>query len=103
MCVDATRRPGRVPDGVRTCTGDTSGTGIASWSDTQHFLSSGRGAQANQWRVVHAKGVEAIVAGMRALRGHAMVQLSALLAFIPLALENTMLQVRARGRTHPGA
>ena len=50
--------------------------------------------QANQWRVVRARGVEAIVGAMRALREHAMVQLSALLAFIPLALENAMLQVR---------
>jgi len=40
---------------------------------------------------------------MRALREHAMVQLSALLAFIPLALENTMLQVSARGHTDSGA
>lgn len=52
--------------------------------------------------MVHAKGVEAIVAGMRALRDHAMVQLSALLAFIPLALENTMLQVSVRGHTLRG-
>ena len=50
--------------------------------------------QANQWRVVRARGVEAIVGAMRALREHAMVQLSALLAFIPLALENAMLQAR---------
>ena len=54
----------------------------------------GARAQANQWRMVGARGVEAIVGAMRALRGHAMVQLSALLAFIPLALENAMLQVR---------
>lgn len=44
--------------------------------------------------MVRARGVEAIVGAMRALREHAMVQLSALLAFIPLALENAMLQVR---------
>ena len=46
--------------------------------------------------MVRARGVEAIVGAMRALREHAMVQLSALLAFIPLALENAMLQVRGK-------
>jgi hypothetical protein len=43
-------------------------------------------------RQVRARGVEAMVAAMARLRGHAMVQLSALLAFIPLALENAALQ-----------
>jgi len=47
-----------------------------------------RGARAQ----VRARGVEAMVAAMARLRGHAMVQLSALLAFIPLALENAALQ-----------
>ena len=49
--------------------------------------------QANQFRVAEARGVEAVVAAMRRFPHQATVQLSALLCFIPLALENIMMQV----------
>lgn len=49
--------------------------------------------QANQFRVAEAKGVEAAVAAMQRFSRQTTVQLSALLCFIPLALENIMLQV----------
>jgi hypothetical protein len=48
--------------------------------------------QTNQWAIAKAGSVEVIAAAMRAFRGSAMVQLSALLAMIPLALENAMMQ-----------
>lgn len=48
--------------------------------------------QSNQWQIAKASAVEAIAAAMRHFRSSAMVQLSALLCFIPLALENTMMQ-----------
>eukprot|EP00951_Prasinocladus_malaysianus_P010839 scaffold79870_cov31-Prasinocladus_malaysianus.AAC.1 len=47
---------------------------------------------ANQWRVAKAGGVEAIVDAMLQFEEQAMVQLSALLCMIPLALENPMMQ-----------
>jgi hypothetical protein len=50
--------------------------------------------QHNQWRVAKAGGVETIVEAMHEFHDHAMVQLSALLCMIPLALENPMMQVR---------
>jgi hypothetical protein len=46
----------------------------------------------NQWLIAKAGAVEVIVAAMRAYRRSAMVQLSVLLAFIPMALENAMMQ-----------
>ena len=49
--------------------------------------------QANQFRVAEARGVEAVVAAMKRFPHQATVQLSALLCFIPLALENIMMQV----------
>ena len=49
--------------------------------------------QANQFRVAEARGVEAVVAAMTRFPHQATVQLSALLCFIPLALENVMMQV----------
>ncbi|KAL3137014.1 hypothetical protein ABBQ32_006605 [Trebouxia sp. C0010 RCD-2024] len=48
--------------------------------------------QANQFRVAEARGVEAVVAAMTRFPHQATVQLSALLCFIPLALENIMMQ-----------
>jgi len=48
--------------------------------------------QANQFRVAEARGVEAVVAAMTRFSGQTTVQLSALLCFIPLALENIMMQ-----------
>lgn len=51
------------------------------------------GLQANQFRVAEARGVEAVVAAMKRFPQQATVQLSALLCFIPLALENIMMQV----------
>lgn len=51
--------------------------------------------QANQWRIAKAGGVEAIVEAMGSFEDHNMVQLSALLALIPMALENPMMQVGA--------
>ena len=54
--------------------------------------------QSNQWHVAKAGGVEAVAGAMRAHPGSAMVQLSALLAFIPLALENAMMQAHIGGR-----
>lgn len=53
--------------------------------------------QANQFRVAEARGVEAVVAAMKRFPHQPTVQLSALLCFIPLALENIMMQVP----THP--
>eukprot|EP00884_Botryococcus_braunii_P003133 jgi/Botrbrau1/12820/Bobra.20_1s0011.1 len=66
-------------------------------------LVRGEGAicQANQDSVAQAGGVEAIVAGMRAWTGQAMVQLSALLAMIPLALENPHLQAQLAAQGLP--
>lgn len=49
--------------------------------------------QANQFRVAEAHGVEAVVAAMQRFPHQTTVQLSALLCFIPLALENLMMQV----------
>lgn len=46
----------------------------------------GQVCQENQWRVAKVGGVEAIVAGMQQFPQHPMVQLSALLCMIPLAL-----------------
>jgi len=60
-----------------------------SWQAARARQSRAPDARARQ---VRARGVEAMVAAMARLRGHAMVQLSALLAFIPLALENAALQ-----------
>ena len=51
--------------------------------------------QANQFRTAEARGVEAVVAAMARFPHQTTVQLSALLAFIPLALENIMMQVTA--------
>jgi hypothetical protein len=48
--------------------------------------------QTNQWAIAKAGSVEVVAAAMRSFRGSAMVQLSALLAMIPLALENAMMQ-----------
>lgn len=48
--------------------------------------------QANQWRVARAGGVEAIVKCMTSFPGNSLVQLSALLCLIPLALDNPSLQ-----------
>ncbi len=48
--------------------------------------------QSNQWHIAKAGAVEAAAAAMRRFAGSAMVQLSVLLAFIPLALENAMMQ-----------
>lgn len=48
--------------------------------------------QANQFRVAEARGVEAVVAAMTRFSSQTTVQLSALLCFIPLALENIMMQ-----------
>lgn len=48
--------------------------------------------QANQWQVAKAGGVEAIVTCMTNFPSNALVQLSALLCLIPLALDNTSLQ-----------
>ncbi|GMH36421.1 hypothetical protein BSKO_04289 [Bryopsis sp. KO-2023] len=52
----------------------------------------GEVCQSNQWNLAKAGAVEAMAASMRAFRDHPMVQLSALLCFIPLALENPMMQ-----------
>jgi hypothetical protein len=52
----------------------------------------GETCQTNQWRIAKCQGVETIVAAMRRNREHAMVQLSAVLCMIPLALENNMMQ-----------
>ena len=49
-------------------------------------------SQANQWQVAKAGGVEAIVSCMTGFPGNALVQLSALLCLIPLALDNPSLQ-----------
>ena len=49
-------------------------------------------AQANQWQVAKAGGVEAVVACMTAFPTNALVQLSTLLCMIPLALDNPSLQ-----------
>ena len=43
--------------------------------------------------MAEAKGVEAVVAAMQRFSHQTTVQLSALLCFIPLALENIMMQV----------
>lgn len=48
--------------------------------------------QANQWQVSKAGGVEAVVHCMTAFPGNGLVQLSALLCLIPLALDNPSLQ-----------
>ena len=48
--------------------------------------------QANQFRVAEGRGVEAVAAAMHRFSTHTTVQLSALLCFIPLALENIMMQ-----------
>lgn len=48
--------------------------------------------QSNQWLIARAGAIEAVAAAMRRFAGSAMVQLSALLALIPLALENAMMQ-----------
>jgi hypothetical protein len=48
--------------------------------------------QTNQWAIAKAGSVEVVAAAMRCFRSSAMVQLSALLAMIPLALENAMMQ-----------
>ncbi len=55
--------------------------------------------QSNQWRVARAGGLEVIVAAMRQFREYSMVQLCALLCMVPLALENTLLQVW-KSQTH---
>ena len=54
---------------------------------------SGGRLQANQFRVAEARGVEAVVEIMARFDKQTTVQLSALLCFIPLALENVMMQV----------
>lgn len=51
--------------------------------------------QANQWSVAKAGGVEAVVGSMTAFPANALVQLSALLCLIPLALDNASLQAHA--------
>ncbi len=51
-------------------------------------------AQANQWLVARAGGLEVIAGAMRGWREYPMVQLCALLCMVPLALDNTVLQVR---------
>ncbi|GBF89177.1 hypothetical protein Rsub_01894 [Raphidocelis subcapitata] len=48
--------------------------------------------QSNQWHIAKAGAIEAVARAMRRFPGSAMVQLSVLLAFIPLALENAMMQ-----------
>jgi len=48
--------------------------------------------QSNQWHIAKAGAIEAVAAAMRRFSASAMVQLSVLLAFIPLALENAMMQ-----------
>ncbi|DBA73902.1 TPA: hypothetical protein ACH3X2_009553 [Trebouxia sp. C0005] len=53
---------------------------------------TGSVCQANQFRVAEARGVEAVVAAMTRFSSQTTVQLSALLCFIPLALENIMMQ-----------
>ncbi|KAL0025671.1 hypothetical protein WJX77_003216 [Trebouxia sp. C0004] len=53
---------------------------------------TGSVCQANQFRVAEARGVEAVVAAMTRFPNQTTVQLSALLCFIPLALENIMMQ-----------
>lgn len=53
----------------------------------------GEVCQSNQWSLAKAGAVEEMAAAMRLFRHHPMVQLSALLCFIPLALENPMMQV----------
>ncbi|CAD7704362.1 unnamed protein product [Ostreobium quekettii] len=52
----------------------------------------GEVCQANQWNLAKAGAVEAMADAMRLFRDHPMVQLSALLCFIPLSLENSMMQ-----------
>eukprot|EP00877_Chromochloris_zofingiensis_P000217 jgi/Chrzof1/10196/Cz04g32100.t1 len=52
----------------------------------------GEVCQSNQWHIAKAGAVEVISAAMRSFRNSAMVQLSVLLCFIPLALENAMMQ-----------
>ena len=50
--------------------------------------------QANQWLVAKSGGLEVIACAMRGWREYPMVQLCALLCMVPLALDNTVLQVR---------
>ena len=50
--------------------------------------------QANQWLVAKSGGLEVIACAMRGWRDYPMVQLCALLCMVPLALDNTVLQVR---------
>ena len=50
-------------------------------------------AQANQWLVARSGGLEAIAGALRCWREYPMVQLCALLCMVPLALDNTVLQV----------
>ena len=49
--------------------------------------------QANQWLVAKSGGLEVIASAMRGWREYPMVQLCALLCMVPLALDNTVLQV----------
>ena len=51
--------------------------------------------QSNQWLVAKSGGLEVIASAMRGWREYPMVQLCALLCMVPLALDNTVLQVRA--------
>ena len=50
--------------------------------------------QANQWLVARSGGLEAIAGALRCWQEYPMVQLCALLCMVPLALDNTVLQVK---------
>lgn len=52
----------------------------------------GEVCQSNQWLIAKAGAIEAMHAAMERFASSAMVQLSVLLALIPLALENAMMQ-----------
>ena len=58
-----------------------------------HILSERVAVQANQWLVAKSGGLEVIASAMRGWREYPMVQLCALLCMVPLALDNTVLQV----------
>ncbi len=57
--------------------------------------------QANQWLVAKSGGLEVIASAMRGWREYPMVQLCALLCMVPLALDNTVLQVRTPAAPQP--
>jgi hypothetical protein len=53
-------------------------------------------SHANQWVVAKGGGVEALTAAMAVYPHSSLIQLSSLLALVPLALGNPMMQVGGR-------